>query len=70
MYYLACCDDTGQCFGFLRNDKTVCKDPDNEMESLMSFKKKKDSNEIVLQINLSKMLMPNGYSFRVVAVKG
>ncbi len=69
MYYLACCDDSGKCFGFLRKDKTVSKNPDNEKETLMSFKKKADTNEICLQINLSRMLLPNGYPFRVTAVK-
>ena len=69
MYYLACCDSDGKCFGFLRRDKTVSKNPDNERDKLMKFKKKSDSNEIVLQINMSQML-PNGYLFRVVAVKG
>lgn len=69
MYYLACCDSDGKCFGFLRQDKTVSKNPDNERDKLMKFKKKSDSNEIVLQINMSQML-PNGYPFRVVAVKG
>ena len=69
MYYLACCDSEGKCFGFLRQDKTVSKNPDNERDKLMKFKKKSDSNEIVLQINMSQML-PNGYPFRVVAVKG
>lgn len=69
MYYLACCDYDGKCFGFLRQDKTVSKNPDNERDKLMKFKKKSDSNEIVLQINMSQMLS-NGYPFRVVAVKG
>lgn len=69
MYYLACCDSDGKCFGFLRQDKTISKNPDNERDKLMKFKKKSDSNEIVLQINMSQML-PNGYPFRVVAVKG
>lgn len=69
MYYLACCDSDGKCFGFLRQDKTVSKNPDNERDELMKFKKKSDSNEIVLQINMSQML-PNGYPFRVIAVKG
>lgn len=70
MYYLACCDDDGKCFGFLKYDKTVSTDPDNEMDKLMSFKRKKDTNELIMQINLSNMLLPNGYPFRVTAVKG
>ena len=70
MWYLACCDDEGKCFGFLRKDKTVSEDPDNEINSLMSFKAKKDANETILQINLSRKLLPNGYPFRVAAVKG
>ena len=71
MYYLACCDDEGKCIGFLRNDKTMSTDPDNEMEKLMSFKKKADTNEICMQINLSHGLFPNGmrYDFRVTPVK-
>ena len=72
MYYLACCDDEGKCIGFLRNDKTMSTDPDNEMEKLMKFKKKSDTNETCMQINLSHSLFPNGmrYDFRVVPVKG
>lgn len=70
MYYLACCDDRGKCIGFLRKDKTVSDNPDNEMEKLMAFGKKKDCNEMMLQINLSKMLLPNGFNFRVTPVKG
>lgn len=70
MYYLACCDNDGRCFGFLRKDRTVSQDPDAEMEKLMAFKKKKDTNEIVLQINLGHMLLPNGCKYRVTAVKG
>ena len=70
MYYLACCDNDGRCFGFLRKDRTVSQNPDAEMEKLMAFKKKKDTNEIVLQINLGHMLLPNGYKYRVTAVKG
>ena len=70
MYYLACCDDKGKCFGFLRKDKTVSTDPDREKDQLMSFKKKVDSNETVMQINLSKLLMPNGYPYKVTPVKG
>lgn len=69
MYYLACCDSEGRCIGFLRNDRTMSKDPDNEMDKLMKFKKKSDCNEMVLQINLSRLL-PNGYPFRVTPVKG
>ncbi len=70
MYYLACCDNNGRCFGFLKKDRTISKDPDNEMDKLMAFKRKKDTNEIVLQINLGHMLLPNGCSYRVTAVKG
>ena len=69
-YYLACCDNDGRCFGYLKNDKTVSTDPDNEVDQLMAFKRKADTNEIVMQINMSHMLMPNGYPFRVVAVRG
>ena len=69
MWYLAACDDDGKCFGFLRKDKTVSKDPDNEVDKLMTFKKKADTNEICMQINLSRMLMPNGFTFRVAPVK-
>lgn len=69
MYYLACCDDNGTCIGFLTVDKTVCSDPNVNPNYLMSFKRKRDSNETVMQINLSRLL-PNGYPFRVVAVQG
>lgn len=40
MYYLAACDNDGRCFGYLRTDNTVSKDPDNEMDKLICFKKK------------------------------
>ena len=70
MYYVACCDNEGKCFGFLKNDKTVSVDPDSDLCQLISFKRKKDANEIVMQINMSNLLMPNGYPYRVVAVKG
>ena len=69
MWYLACCDDTGACFGFLRKNKTVSTNPDNEMDDLMKFKKKADTNEICLQINLGHSLLPNGMNFRVCPVK-
>lgn len=70
MYYLACCDDAGKCFGFLRNDRTISTDPGADMDNLMSFKRKKDASEIIMQINLSHMLMANGIPYRVAAVKG
>ena len=72
MWYLATCDDEGRCFGFLNNDFTINKDPDNSKEKLMKFKRKADTNEIVMRINFSMMLLPNsvGYSFRVAPVKG
>ena len=70
MYYLAVCDNNGKCFGFLKKDRSISKNPDTEMDQLMSFKRKRDTNEIVLQINLGHMLLPNGSSYRVVAVKG
>lgn len=70
MYYLAACDEEGKCFGFLRKNGTVSEDPDNELEQLMSFKKKADTNETILKINLGHAFLPNGPDFRVVAVKG
>lgn len=70
MYYLAACDNDGRCFGFLRKDRTVSRDPDNEMDQLMAFKRKKDTSEIVLQINLGHMLLPSGCEYRVTAVRG
>lgn len=70
MYYLACCNNAGECIGFLRNDRTMSTNPDAEMDRLMCFKKKADSNEICLQINLSHALLPNGVEFRVTPVKG
>lgn len=68
-WYLACCDNDGRCFGFLRKDKTVSKNPDGEADKLMSFKRKGDANEIIMQINMSHMLLPNGFPFRVAVVK-
>jgi hypothetical protein len=70
MYYLAVCDDEGRCFGYLRTDNTVSKNPDEEMNQLMSFKKKKDASEKVMQINLGHLLLPNGAPFRVTVAKG
>lgn len=70
MWYLAVCDDEGKCIGFLREDRTVSKDPDNEKDKLMKFKRKKDTNETCMQINLSRMFLPEGYPFRVAPVKG
>lgn len=69
MYYLACCDDNGICIGFLKKDHGVSKNPDRDKENLMCFAKKRDTNEIINQINLSHLLMPNGYSFRITVVK-
>lgn len=68
-WYLACCDNDGRCFGFLRKDRTVSTNPDAELGKLMSFKRKADTNEIIMQINLSHMLLPNGSAYRVTAVK-
>ncbi len=70
MYYLACCNDAGKCFGFLRKDRTISTDPGVDMDKLMSFKTKRETSEIVMQINLSHMLMANGIPYRVAAVKG
>ena len=72
MWYLATVDDEGKCFGFLKNDMTISKDPDNEKDQLMTFKRKADTNELCMQINFSRTLLPNsvGYSFRVAPVKG
>ena len=69
MWVLAVCDDEGKCTGFLKNDKSVSTNPDGEFDALMKFKTKKETNEICLQINLSKKLMSNGYPFRVTPVK-
>lgn len=69
MWYLAVCDDTGKCVGFLKKDKTISIDPDGEMEKLMAFKRKKDTNEIVMQINLGHALLKNGCEYRVTPVK-
>lgn len=70
MYYLAACNNEGKCFGFLKKDRSISRDPDHEMDQLMAFKKKKDTNEIVMQINLGHMLLPNGPKYRVAVVKG
>ena len=69
MYYLACCDDNGICIGFLKKDRGVSKNPDREKENLMCFAKKRDTHEIINQINFSHLLMPNGYPFRITVVK-
>lgn len=69
MWYLAACDDTGKCIGFLKKDKTISTDPDSEIENLHVFQKKKDTNEITMQINLSHALLKDGYEYRVTPVK-
>lgn len=69
MWYLAACDCHGKCIGFLKKDRNISTDPDSEMESLMSFKEKKDTNEIAMQINLSHALLKDGYEYRVTPVK-
>lgn len=71
-YYLAVCNEDGICVGFLKQDDTVCTDADlldKHPEILLSYKRKADANEKVLQINLSHLLLPNGIPYRVVAVK-
>lgn len=71
MYFLACCDNEGKCIGFLKRDKqSISTDPDRERNELLSFKRKQDTNEITMQINMSHLLLPNGYAFRVCAVRG
>ena len=70
MYYLAACDSDGKCFGFLKKDRTISTNPDAEMDQLMGFKRKKDTNEIVMQINFGHMLLPDGPDYRVAVVKG
>lgn len=70
MYYLAVCDSDGKCIGFLKNNMEISKNPDDELNKLMSFKKKSDSNEKVMQINLGHTLLPNGFLYRVTTVKG
>lgn len=70
MYYLACCDDNGICFGYLKRDRGVSDNPDKDKENLMCFARKRDANEIIMQVNLSNALLMDGYPFRVTAVKG
>lgn len=70
MYYLACCDDNGICFGYLKKDRGVSENPDRDKENLMCFARKLDANEIIMQVNLSNALLMDGYPFRVTAVKG
>lgn len=70
MYYLACCDNDGRCFGFLRTDNTVSKNPYKEIDKLICFKKKSEASEKVMKINLSHSLLPDGFPFRVTVVKG
>lgn len=69
MYYLACCDDNGICIGFLKKDRRVSENPDRDKENLMCFTKKRDAHETINQINLSHLLMPNGYPFMVAVIK-
>ena len=71
MWYLATVDNDGRCFGFLNKDFTINKDPDNSMDKLMKFKRKADTNELVMQINFSRALLPNsvGCAFSVAPVR-
>lgn len=69
MWYLAACNNDGKCFGFVTKDGNVTEDTE-DLNKLKSFKTKKETNEIILQTNLSHMLLPNGSPYRVVAVKG
>lgn len=43
MYYLAVCENDGSCIGYLRTDNTVSKKPDQEIDKLICFKKKYQS---------------------------
>lgn len=70
MYYLAVCNNEGKCYGFLREDNSISKDPDNEMDKLISYKKKSEASEKAMQINLGHALLPNGAGYRVAVVKG
>lgn len=75
MWILACCNDEGNCFGFLSKDRTVItdikllEDSDYVKKNILSYKTKKETNEICTQINLSHALLPNGFAFRVCPVK-
>lgn len=74
-YVLACCNNDGICFGFLNNARQVETDErlldDSRWcdKNLMTFRTKRESNETVMQINFSHLLLHNGYPFRVVAVR-
>lgn len=70
MWYIACCDSEGKCFGFLKKNRTVSTDPDIDVNDLMNFRTRKQTNETCLQINLAHALLPDGPSYRAVAVKG
>jgi hypothetical protein len=69
MYFLAACDDSGRCFGFLRKDGSVSKNPDAEPDKLKSYEKKAYADEKAMQINLGHALLPDGSPFRVAVVK-
>lgn len=70
MYYLAVCNNDGVCYGYLKKDNSISKDPDNEIDKLICYKNKSQANEKALQINLGHLLLPNGSTFRVAVVKG
>ena len=69
MWYLAACDNDGKCFGFVTKDDKVTENTE-DLSKLKAFKTKKETNKIVMQINLGHMLLPNGRPYRVCAVKG
>ena len=56
-------------YWLFKKDNTISTDPDNEMENLISFKRKRDTNEMVMQINLSHALLKDGYEYRITPVE-
>ena len=69
-YYIACCDNDGKCMGYLKNDDSVSSDPEKDLNELMNFDTKTDANTKVMQMNLGRLLLPNGAPYRAVAVRG
>ena len=69
------CQKKNSTKNFILDDLTKIRileqDKNYEMDDfkLLTFKKKGDTNEIVLQNNLGHLLLPNGNPYRYVAIK-
>lgn len=69
-WVLYACDSDGRAFGMLGKNREVITDQAQmTKENVMLFNKKADTSELVMQINLGHMLLPNGVPYRVCPVR-